>query len=71
MPGSPDPEKSDRKAIQPPRQTVQQKDQNLVPQVPLIRSTDLLGDNKEIQIQHGSELYRLCLTKSGKLILHK
>jgi len=36
-----------------------------------IDSTDLLQNHREITIRHGEEIYRLRLTKSGKLILHK
>lgn len=36
-----------------------------------IRSEDLLQGNREVQILHAGELYRLTLTRSGKLILHK
>ncbi|WP_437228989.1 hemin uptake protein HemP [Planctomicrobium sp. SH661] len=36
-----------------------------------ISSTELFQNCREITIQHGEELYRLRLTKSGKLILHK
>jgi len=36
-----------------------------------IDSTDLLQNHREITIRHGEETYRLRLTKSGKLILHK
>jgi hemin uptake protein HemP len=34
-------------------------------------SSDLLQGSKEIWIRHGEELYRLRLTRSGKLILQK
>ncbi|MAT16251.1 MAG: hemin transporter HemP [Planctomyces sp.] len=68
MPGSSDPQKSDTKATPQRPETLKQTQ---VPSVPLIQSSELMGAHKEIQIQHGSELYRLCLTKSGKLILHK
>lgn len=34
-------------------------------------STDLLNGAKEILIRHGSDTYRLRLTRNGKLILHK
>jgi hemin uptake protein HemP len=34
-------------------------------------SDDLLRGEKEIWIRHGEEIYRLRLTKSGKLILQK
>ncbi|MDA7950864.1 MAG: hemin uptake protein HemP [Pirellulaceae bacterium] len=34
-------------------------------------SEELLKGSKEIEITHGSETYRLRLTRNGKLILHK
>jgi hemin uptake protein HemP len=36
-----------------------------------IQSESLLRGRSEIQILHRGELYRLCLTRAGKLILHK
>ncbi|MBI1249671.1 hemin uptake protein HemP [bacterium] len=36
-----------------------------------IPSEDILAGEKEIWIQHGEAIYRLCETKSGKLILQK
>jgi hemin uptake protein HemP len=36
-----------------------------------VHSVDLLRGEKEIWIRHGEEIYRLRLTKSGKLILQK
>ncbi len=36
-----------------------------------INSTDLFQGSREVSILHGQEFYRLRLTKSGKLILHK
>ena len=36
-----------------------------------VRSEDLLQGGKEVLIQHGQEMYRLRLTKAGKLILNK
>lgn len=38
---------------------------------PSIDSATLMQNQRELLIRHGSELYRLRLTKSGKLILHK
>ncbi len=38
---------------------------------PMINSTDLLGSAREIVILHGTEAYRLRLTRHGKLILTK
>ena len=39
--------------------------------VRLIRSEDLFCGDQEILIRHGSEIYRLRVTRSGKLILTK
>lgn len=36
-----------------------------------IRSEALLNGDRELQIIHGDEIYRLSLTRQGKLILHK
>ena len=36
-----------------------------------INSKTLLGDEREIEIEHGGQLYRLRLTALGKLILTK
>ena len=36
-----------------------------------VRSEDLLQGSREVLIQHGAEMYRLRLTKAGKLILNK
>lgn len=36
-----------------------------------IRSEELLQGGREVLIAHGQELYRLRLTRSGKLILGK
>lgn len=36
-----------------------------------IESTELLAGANELLIAHGAETYRLRLTRSGKLILHK
>lgn len=37
----------------------------------VLRSDDLLGGRREVMIEHGSEIYRLRLTRNGKLILQK
>ncbi|HWL09598.1 MAG TPA: hemin uptake protein HemP [Planctomicrobium sp.] len=37
----------------------------------VLNSADLFIGIREISIKHGEEFYRLRLTKSGKLILHK
>ena len=39
--------------------------------LPVLRSEDLLKGSREIIIRHGSEDYRLRLTRAGKLILNK
>lgn len=36
-----------------------------------IRSEELLQGGREVQILHAGEVYRLTLTRAGKLILHK
>jgi hemin uptake protein HemP len=38
---------------------------------PEISSDALLGGRAEIRIRHRGEVYRLSLTRAGKLILHK
>lgn len=39
--------------------------------IPQMNSVDLFKGAREVSIKHGEEFYRLRLTKSGKLILHK
>ncbi|GAA4429557.1 MULTISPECIES: hemin uptake protein HemP [Bremerella] len=36
-----------------------------------IQSEEIMAGEKEVWIQHGDAIYRLCETKSGKLILQK
>jgi hemin uptake protein HemP len=36
-----------------------------------LSSTELLQGRREVLIRHGEEMYRLRLTRNGKLILHK
>ena len=38
---------------------------------PVVRSEELLRGRDEVLIDHQGSLYRLRLTRSGKLILHK
>jgi hemin uptake protein HemP len=38
---------------------------------PCVASSDLLGDSREMIIQHGDQEYRLRLTQNDKLILTK
>jgi hemin uptake protein HemP len=38
---------------------------------PTVHSTDLFQGGKELVIRHGSEEYRLRITRTGKLILTK
>ena len=38
---------------------------------PPLRSEDLLHGRREVQILHGDEIYRLMVTRNGKLILQK
>lgn len=37
----------------------------------VLQSEDLFSGHREILIAHGQEVYRLRLTRSNKLILHK
>jgi hemin uptake protein HemP len=37
----------------------------------MLRSTDIFAGSREVLIAHGDEYYRLRLTRSNKLILHK
>jgi len=39
--------------------------------VRVLDSADLLAGDRQVFIQHGSELYRLLVTRNGKLILQK
>jgi hemin uptake protein HemP len=41
------------------------------PIAPLVTSQQLLGDARELRIEHGGEHYSLRLTRNGKLILTK
>ncbi len=38
---------------------------------PCISCAELFGERKEVLIEHGTELYRLRITRNGKLILTK
>ena len=38
---------------------------------PLLHSRQLFGDGREVLIEHQGEVYRLQLTRNGKLILIK
>ena len=37
----------------------------------VISSGELFGDKKQVWIRHGETLYRLLITRQGKLILNK
>ncbi|MGE4104758.1 MAG: hemin uptake protein HemP [Pirellulales bacterium] len=37
----------------------------------VLRSDEILDGRREVIIEHGSEIYRLRLTRNGKLILQK
>ncbi len=43
----------------------------LAPGTKLVSSADLFAGCRELVIRHGNELYRLRITKAGKLILNK
>ncbi len=63
------------------RMNTSQQDQQTQPSTPAqdnspmmkrtISSEEIMAGEKEIWIQHGDSIYRLCETKSGKLILQK
>lgn len=36
-----------------------------------IKSAEILQGEREVLISHGEDMYRLSLTRNGKLILHK
>lgn len=46
-------------------------DKDVPDRVPVIDSACLFADRREIQIRHQGELYRLRITRNGKLILNK
>ena len=37
----------------------------------IIESMDLFGNKKQVLIRHGQKVYRLMITRQGKLILNK
>jgi hemin uptake protein HemP len=41
------------------------------PHVPAVRSEELLRGARELRIVHGSETYRLLVTRNNRLILQK
>lgn len=41
------------------------------PDARLLQSVELFAGQREVLIAHGQEVYRLRLTRSNKLILHK
>lgn len=49
----------------------QQRAQKRAGVPPSVSSVELLQGGNELLIEHGSEVYRLRLTRQGKLILHK
>jgi len=47
------------------------EEDSLVPQIRLFQASALFGSSKEIGIVHDGALYRLRVTRAGKLILTK
>ncbi len=43
----------------------------LQPEARLLHSVELFAGHREVLIAHGQDVYRLRLTRSNKLILHK
>ena len=48
-----------------------QGEESTVPVQRVLRLEELLGDEREVLIQHGGEYYRLRLTRNGRLLLTK
>lgn len=57
--------------LPPDSVTVSSLQAERIPESRLLQSEDLFSGRREILIAHGQELYRLRLTRSNKLILHK
>ena len=55
----------------PPSRSPPEPDPPTGAPLPLLRSEDLFEGQREVFIRHGDDLYRLRITRSGKLILHK
>lgn len=55
----------------PPRDEQAVLDPSPAPPTPRVSSHALLGNGREVEIVHGTQLYRLRLTALGKLILTK
>lgn len=55
----------------PPAPTVEASIPPRAPNIPQWQSEQLLRGSKEVLIHHGEEVYRLRLTRQGKLILYK
>jgi hemin uptake protein HemP len=43
----------------------------MTPQTPVIESSSLFAGMKQVLISHAGEVYRLRITRNGKLILNK
>ena len=54
-----------------PDREVPAAEQAHVPALREVNSHDLMRGEREIVIRHGTEAYRLSVTRSGKLILRK
>ena len=73
-----DPQKPDKtqettmnSAVTPPAVPIPAPASTGIKQPRQIRSETLLNGDRELQIIHGDEIYRLSVTRQGKLILHK
>lgn len=56
---------------QPPVERSDECKAEAVPPAETISSDQLFRGTREVRIRHAGEVYRLRLTRSGKLILHK
>jgi hemin uptake protein HemP len=54
-----------------PQQFIEGPSDHLVPRIRLYQAADLFGPSREIGIVHEGALYRLRVTRAGKLILTK
>lgn len=51
--------------------TPRSRDVSLEPQIKTYGSRELFNGSREVGIEHGGSLYRLKITRQGKLILNK
>tara|TARA_R110002020_G_scaffold58372_4_gene160063 strand:+ start:26185 stop:26394 length:210 start_codon:yes stop_codon:yes gene_type:complete len=62
---------ADRDLSSSPTVSARATDMSYAPQLPVFDSKQLFGSSSEIGIMHQGSLYRLKITRQGKLILNK